>query len=86
MKCLEHPKLKLIISEMFKTLRVFFNSFIYAESELNLVNIAWKSGQHIANKGGIFRRLWRNHFLLGQHGQKIWSTNWGTYPTRSARI
>jgi len=30
----------LIISEMFKTLRVFFNSFIYAESELNLVNIA----------------------------------------------
>ena len=23
---------------MFKTLRVFFNSFIYAESELNLVN------------------------------------------------
>ena len=25
-------------------------------------------------------------FLLGQHGLRIWSTNWGTYPTRSAHI
>jgi len=40
-----------------------------AESELNLVNIAGKSGQHIANKGGISRRLWRNHFFA-----------WSTWP------
>ena len=63
--------INLIISEMFKTLRVYFNSFSYAESELNLVNITRKSGQHIANKGGNFRRLWRNHFFA-----------WSTWPEK----
>jgi len=26
---------------------LFYNSFIHAQSELNLVNMAWKSGQQI---------------------------------------
>ena len=49
MKCLEHPKLKLIISEMFKTLRVFFQ-FIY------LCRIRIKSGQHCLKIRSTYRK------------------------------
>ena len=46
-----------------------------------------KNPVNISQTKGVFSVVCgETTFLLGQHGQKIWSTNWGTYPTRSARI
>ena len=72
---------------MFNTFRTCFNIhlFMHNQNEIwstwpeNLVNIS-------QTMGVFFAFCADTDFLLGQHDLKIWSTNWGTYPTRSAHI